>query len=178
MTHTEQKDVFLFWIGSLNLFCIFFLEKKGKIKKMKKKGKKIPLYQEDRLFLRKGAGLGGKTPMSRLSVVGAFFAGVLLVAACVVVYGPGPDMPTLAEKKAMLKVAAQKQMLLVDEPYTTEQKPIKQILLLHDRETPIKQVLLLNEAGTVFTIVCPRRYLSLSFLCCLVTWFVATSVCS
>ena len=70
--------------------------------------------------------------MSRLSVVGAFLAGVLLVAACVVVYGPGPDMPTLAEKKAMLKVAAQKQMLLVDEPYTTEQKPIKQILLLNE----------------------------------------------
>jgi hypothetical protein len=155
------------------------LKKREKLKKWKKREKKIPLYQEEvRLFLREGAGLGGKTPMSRLSVVGAFLAGVLLVAACVVVYGPGPDMPTLAEKKAMLKVEAQKQMLLLDEPYTTEQKPIKQILLLHDREKPIKQVLLLNEAGTVFTIVCPRRYLSLAFLCCLVTWFVATSVCS
>jgi hypothetical protein len=101
--------------------------------------------------------------MSRLSVVGAFLAGVLLVAASVVVYGPGPDMPTLAEKKAMLKVAAQKQVLLLDEPYTTEQKPIKQILLLNDREKPIKQILLLNEAGTVFPIVCPRRSLSLAF---------------
>ena len=43
--------------------------------------------------------------MARLAVVGAFFAGAFLVAACVVAYGPAASAPglSLAQKKAMLK---------------------------------------------------------------------------
>ena len=53
--------------------------------------------------------------MARLAVVGAFFAGAFLVAACVVAYGPAASAPglSLAQKKAMLKniAAAQTSVL-------------------------------------------------------------------